>query len=361
MRVDSEFLRRGRGPRPSQSTCWFWIALQVLLCGYTVHEAAVLFIVVFYLIAAILLGLFAAAFFSAYREEEEAVRLCAALFVQVLHFTPAVPVCIFCEFPRVSRCGLARASSCRIALFWSACIQDRRFLRSLRLRYLREAFNRLRQAGEGCLTLREWMVALLGLAALPAPPHTPGLGDPSVPCWEEGVEDASVGSVLAASAQRSWQESLGTAALVSPQANADGEDFLAGPPVALAVVDWRQPRGEVGEGFGKNAFPTEAVEEEALCAGRSLLTGWQCDSRNGKRAAWSGCLTVSESTTLRYAKESFLRLCRGEDGLASSVTFEEFVEVPAVLEYHGKQRAARSPVVARKQQPLLTTLQICVI
>ncbi|KEP63599.1 UNVERIFIED_CONTAM: transporter, cation channel family protein [Hammondia hammondi] len=41
---------------------------QVLLRGYTVHEVAVLFIVVFYLLTAVLLGLFAAAFYTAYRD-----------------------------------------------------------------------------------------------------------------------------------------------------------------------------------------------------------------------------------------------------------------------------------------------------
>lgn len=41
---------------------------QVLLRGYTVHEVAVLFIVVFYLLTAVLLGLFAAAFYTGYRD-----------------------------------------------------------------------------------------------------------------------------------------------------------------------------------------------------------------------------------------------------------------------------------------------------
>lgn len=49
------------------------VSAQVLLCGYTVHEAAVLFVIAFYLITAVLLGLFAAAFFSAFRRQEAIV------------------------------------------------------------------------------------------------------------------------------------------------------------------------------------------------------------------------------------------------------------------------------------------------
>ncbi|KAL8272939.1 hypothetical protein Esti_003107 [Eimeria stiedai] len=174
------------------SSTWPSISLgtdaYVLLCGYTVHEAAALFVVAFYLITAILLGLFAAAFFSAFRRQEEV---------------------------------------------------DGAELSALRVRYLLSAFASLQEAGRGAVGPREWRLLFEGLAALPAASFkalTPEETDLLLQQHQMHMQVSGLPSE---------QRRLGTAALVSPTVT-DEADW---PPLWRKGVGSSRIQDWVSSGF----------------------------------------------------------------------------------------------------------------
>ncbi|XP_026191999.1 uncharacterized protein LOC113147043 [Cyclospora cayetanensis] len=144
---------------------------QVLLCGYTVHEAAVLFVIAFYLITALLLGLFAAAFFSAFRRQEE---------------------------------------------------KDLAELSALRVRYLLSAFSLLQDCGGGHVKLREWRLFYEALSALP-PASFQTLSPEETRLFLQQQQQQQPDSSLAPEQKR-----LGTVALVSPK-DREETDWLPSP------------------------------------------------------------------------------------------------------------------------------------
>ncbi|KAL8447258.1 hypothetical protein Emed_004469 [Eimeria media] len=274
---------------------------QVLLCGYTVHEAAALFVVAFYLITAILLGLFAAAFFSAFRKQEEV---------------------------------------------------DGAELSALRVRYLLSAFGSLQEAGGGAVGPREWRLLFEGLAALPAASFK------ALTPEETDLLLQQHHMQMQASGLPSEQRRLGTAALVSPTVTDEAE----WPPLwrtgsgSSRIQDWVSSgfdlRNEVSSPLlqvsptptplGAAAAGTrESQAHEAAC----LLRSWGL--REPERLGLWG--TASRHQVAVEAHKA-LSCLSGAATAEGDICAAAFAGLPAALAAIGRREAAAAAAALAKAQ-----------